>query len=300
MKNFFIKNTGILAGLALLVASCAEGDNVVDEIFDNETRGAILRTVNFETNEIPIGASDYTFEVDLEVQDQQNGTLVDAIEVYLGFVDNTFEDTENETDRIVREEVLYETLNASTFTTGEFGLPRTSFSVALPAMLSALNLEESDIFVTGGDQLRVRFELVLNDGRRYSFADNSGTLTGSFFSSPFLYTAVVVCPPLAPSAGTWTFDLQDSYGDGWNGASLDVTIDGEVTNITMADGSESTVTLDVPEGAQAISIIFNSGDWDEEITYQVTSSTGTTILDLAPDHTAGVELLDYCNTSLDL
>lgn len=287
--------TLFVAGLATI--ACEEGDTVFDQIVNNETRGAILRTVNFTTNEIPIGSTDYTFNVDLEVQDQNNGQNVSAIEVFLSFEDNTI--LAGAAD-LSKDEVLVESLPASSFTIGEFGLPRLSYSIGLPAMLSALNLTTTDIFVTGGDKFNVRFELVLADGRRYTNTNNSGTLTGSFFRSPFLYSTIVVCPPLAPSAGTWTIAMQDSYGDGWNGASVDITIDGTVNEFLIPDGSELIETLEVPAGASSISIIFNSGDWDSEITFQITSSTGTTILDLGPEPTPGVELIDYCNTALDL
>ncbi len=236
---------------------------------------------------------DYSFDIEMEIQDQENGTLVDAIEVFIGFRDNTVEDGDPDLDV---DESLVETLSSSSFTTGEFGLPRVNYSIGLAEMLSAVGLQASDIFVTGGDQFTVRFELVLSDGRRFSNDDNSGTITGSYFSSPFLYVPIVVCPPQAPSVGTWTIAMQDSYGDGWNGASIDITIDGEVFNFLVddAEATDSSETLEVADGAEAISIIFNSGDWDSEITFQITSANGNTILDLGPEPSAGVELLDFC------
>lgn len=296
---------GFFIGTVLLLTACADADQVFDEIRSNETRGAVLRTVNFDTNEIPVGSSDYVFEVEVEVQDQENGTLVQAIEVFLSFNDNTVEAGDSD---LSGAEVMVATLDASTFSVGEFGLPRTSYSITLPEMLSIFGLSSSDIFVTGGDTFDVRFELVLNDGRRYTNTDNSGTLTGAFFNSPFLYSTIVVCPPLAPSPGIWTINMTDAFGDGWNGASFDITIDGEVFNIALEDGAEATETIDVQEGASAISIVFNSGDWDPEIGATIVSSTGTTIVEFIPDpaqgqdqiHPNGVELLDYCDLTLDL
>lgn len=293
-----------LTAVSFAFIGCEDGDKVFDDIRSNETRGAVLRTVTFNTNEIPIGASDYMFEVELEVQDQANGANSAQVEVYLSFVDNTIEAGDPD---LSKAEAFVETLDVSSFSTGEFGLPRTTYSLSLPTMLSTLGLSEADIFVTGGDTFSVRFELVLNDGRRYTNTDNSGTLTGSFFSSPFLYTTIVVCPPLAPSPGTWTINMTDAYGDGWNGASFDITIDGTVFNFAL-EGSAATETLEVPDGASAISIIFNSGDWDPEIGATIVSSTGTTIVEFIADpsqgqdqiHPNGVELIDYCDLSLDL
>ena len=186
MKKF--NYISILAGITLLFAACEDGDQVFDEITDNETRGAVLRTVNINSNELPIGVADANFDVDLEVQDQENGTLVEDVEVYIGFNDNT----EQIGPGTNVTEVLFTTINKSTFTIGEFGLPRFNYSVTLPELLSFVGRNGDDI--TGGDQFTVRFELILNDGRRYSAADNSGTLTQTFFSSPFLYTPTVICP----------------------------------------------------------------------------------------------------------
>lgn len=188
MKKFlkYFLGLGALATV-VLATGCEDGGQVVDDIVSQEQRGAILRTVSLNSNELPIGNADGNFSVDLEVQDKENGNLVQDVEVYVGFRDNT-EDVGPGTDV---DDVLVETINNSTFIVGEFGLPRFSYSITLPELLSIVGRSEADI--TGGDQFTIRFELVLVDGRRFSFADNSGTITGSFFSSPFLYTPNVTC-----------------------------------------------------------------------------------------------------------
>lgn len=288
-----------MALLMIGLIGCEDGNEIFDQIQSNVVRGAVLRTVSYpdSAQEIPIGNSDYMFEVTIEEQDQQGGDLLASVDVFVGFRDNTVEPGAEDLDKA---EVLFGNIPASSFSAGEFGLPRASFSASLSELLAAVGLQEADIFQTGGDQFTIRFELVLTDGRRYSNNDNSGTITGSFFSSPFLYVPVVVCPPQAPTPGTWMIEMQDSYGDGWNGASLDITIDGETTSFLIADGSSASETLEVADGAGAIGITFNSGDWDSEITFQVISANGNTILDLGPEPPAGVELLDYCNTNLGL
>lgn len=204
MKKFarlLIRTT--LAGALLMLAACEDGDKVFDEIQANVQRGAVLRTVNLISNDLPIGDPSGNFSVELEVQDQENGELVQAVEVYVGFRDNT-EEVGPGTDVA---ESLFDTVDSSIFTIGEFGLPRFTYTVLLPDMLSFVGRSESDI--TGGDQFTIRFELVLTDGRRFSFADNSGTLTGSFFSSPFLYTPTVICPLFADFSGTYDLALNN-------------------------------------------------------------------------------------------
>ena len=282
-----------LAGAALLFTACSEGDKVIDDIFDSETRGAVLRTVEILSDEIPIGQTDSSFGVVLEVQDQEGGTLVEFVEVYLGFRDNTVEAGGTDLDR---DQSLIETIDSSTFTVGEFGYPRFTYEITLPEMLSALGLGDTD--VDGGDQFEIRFELVLTDGRTYSFDDNTGTLTGSFFSSPFLYTPTVVCPPTPPTPGDWTFVMADAYGDGWNGAALLLSIDGEVTEVFVADGFDDTQTVTIPEGTEVVSLKFRSGDYDSEISFTVTAATGAVMYEVAEPYSvtipADVEFINYC------
>lgn len=215
-----------LALTALIFSSCDEGDAVVDDVTANTSRGAILRTVNLISNELPIGKADANFSVDLEVQSEQNGELIESIEVYLGFRDNTVAAGGTDLDKA---EQLVRTIPKSDFTIGEFGLPRTSYSITLAEMLAALGVAEADL--DGGDQFSVRFELVLNDGRRFSFAQNSGTLTGSYFSSPFLYTPTVICEvPADKFVGTYllTTDASTPSPAGgsatWTNGGVEVTL----------------------------------------------------------------------------
>jgi hypothetical protein len=190
MKNWFKYISTLFAGAALLATSCEDPDVVVDEVTAGTERGAILRTISIDQNEVIFDLDnsvlvDGGFSTTVEVQDSEGGDLLSEIEVYGGFRDNTSGGADN------RAEVLLETIPASAGVTGEFGLPRFTYSIGFEELQAALDLPGDAFF--GGDQFTVRFELVLTDGRRYSFADNTGTITGSFFSSPFLYTANVVC-----------------------------------------------------------------------------------------------------------
>ena len=294
----------VLAGSAVLfAAACTESDLPIDTITDNESRGAVLRTVDILESEILFDVATSTlvggnFTVILEAQDQQNGALLSEVEVYFGFRDNTDEaGADND-----RDEILVETIAASAFEPGPFDLPRYQYSTTADAIQSALNLPGSEIF--GGDQFLIRFEMVLTDGRRYSFANNTGTLTGAFFNARFLHTADIVCAPSVPTAGTWEVSTTDTFGDGWNGASLDVSIDGGPVNsiANIDDGvrpfasSTQEFTFDVPVGAQTISIVFVSGDFDEEILYSVTSANGTVVAE-GEEPNAG-EVLDFCPDNL--
>ncbi len=292
-----------VASALVLLASCAEADKPIDGIFSGVERGAVLRTVDILESEILFDVATSTlaggnFTVILEAQDEEGGALLSEVEVYFGFRDNTDEaGADND-----RDEILVETIPASAFAPGPFDLPRYQYTTTADAIQSAISLPGDEIF--GGDQFTVRFEMVLTDGRRYSFANNTGTLTGAFFNARFLHTADIVCAPSVPTAGTWTVNTTDTFGDGWNGASLDVSIDGGPVNsiANVDDGtrpfgsSTQEFTFEVPTGAQTISIVFVSGDFDEEILYTITSANGNVVAEGEEPNTG--EQLDFCPDNL--
>ena len=187
MKRIYILVI-VALGLVVSISSCDDGDAVIDDVFDNTTRGAILRTVNVSPDTLIVGDQNANFSVDLEMQDIEGGDLVENIEVFLAF-DDAMAGAGGEMDKA---EVQVTTLEKASFTTGPFGLPRTSYSITLPEMAAAVAIDEANI--APGDTFTIRFELVLTDGRRFSQADNSGTITGSFFNSPFQYALEIVAP----------------------------------------------------------------------------------------------------------
>ena len=75
------------------------------------------------------------------------------------------------------------------------------------------------------------------------------------------------------------FELSDSYGDGWNGASLSVTFnDGTPQQtLTMSSGSSATYTIEVNIGVH-VTLIWNYGSWwDSECSFTVSYEGGDQI-----------------------
>ena len=100
------------------------------------------------------------------------------------------------------------------------------------------------------------------------------TLLMSFFLTIFF----------AKSQCDYYIVMQDAYGDGWNGASIDMSINGVVmTSFTVStaaatadSASYSTYTGDNVE------FYFNSGTWDTEITFQITAPDGSSVGSYGP------------------
>ena len=85
------------------------------------------------------------------------------------------------------------------------------------------------------------------------------------------------------------FDLTDSYGDGWNGASLTVRFDDSspAQNLTVPSGSSSaSYTIEVGNGVR-VTLSWSSGSWDSECSFTVKYEDGTQIYQVS-NPSAGV------------
>jgi hypothetical protein len=77
----------------------------------------------------------------------------------------------------------------------------------------------------------------------------------------------------------YTLNLEDSYGDGWNGASIAVAQNGVVVvnNITVPSGqSQHTATVSLC-GDVPTQLIWNSGSYDSECSFELLGPDGTVV-----------------------
>ncbi len=162
MKNIF-KIVALGAVLVFSATSCEkDANNVIDQVVDGVTNGAVLRTIMIVSNEIPLFDSTASFEVIIEEQDAQEGGLLESVDVYLTFVDGSPD--EGDSSAANTDEVFIRNIPASEFSPGPFGLPRTTYVITVNEMLAAVGLgdvgssEEEAIF--GGDTFTTRMSLV--------------------------------------------------------------------------------------------------------------------------------------------
>lgn len=287
MKTFLNK----IAILAVLVfsAGCSDTDTFVDEVFETTTRGTVLKTIDTDLD-FEVGEEN-VISVSAEVIDQR-GQDLEKIDAYLSFTDNR---DSSDPDNISRDEELFETFTAEELdNSGEY--PVLNFSFTGDEFDSFFGIDETQY--DQGGRIRIRFALVMNDGRVFS-SDNLNNVVsgGAFYRSPFQYSMSLICAPAPPAVGTWTVELQDSFGDGWNGGEVVVDVDGNETRLTIDDGAAATETFEVPSGSEVLSITYSSGDWDGEVTFQVITPDGTEIVDAGTSPPVALELLDYCSLS---
>lgn len=93
-------------------------------------------------------------------------------------------------------------------------------------------------------------------------------------------------PPLtADTAGTYTVNLYDTYGDGWQGGSLDVLVNGIVVleGITIADGYGPEAYTFTANVGDEICTVFTAGYFPSENRYEVLDPNSVVIATDGPD-----------------
>jgi len=187
MKNIK-KAYSLFVLLALGLFSCQESDNIIDGVLDDFTNGAVLRTIS-ETNTTLTVGTGTVYSLVVEEQDKEEGALLESVDVYVRFNDNTVLGANSAsgagTDESfpATDDVLLRNVAASEFAPGPFGLPRTTITITEADLAAVLPTGNFDSL----DTVTVRLSLNLTDGRVFSDYNAGGIITGGFFSSPFLY-----------------------------------------------------------------------------------------------------------------
>jgi hypothetical protein len=285
MKKLFI-----YISLIALVVSCSKEyssdeyggyEMMTDYMLSNYTQGAALRQISKvgEYQAASPGTSNMAWV--MEPHDVESGALTQNVEMYIAY-NGSF------SGRASTSEILLRTFNRSDMYDGPVGLPRFETSLSLAEALAAMGLSEFG----GGDIVEVRFQLNLTNGESYSRSSVTGSLTGSYFRSPFSYPLIIGCEQpaaeIAAQAGTYTIIGTDSYGDGWStGESLTITVDGVVTRFgsyvpasgwdstvantgnEFSDGDDYTWTFTIKPGAQKMTIAWETGYYDDEVGFSI-------------------------------
>lgn len=263
--------------------ACAPDDNVAIELEDGLESGIVVRTLSLTGTTFDFfDVAGSELAVDFEIQTPE-GDVVEEVQIFLDFQDNTFFDSEFNTNGTTAvEETLIQTITASELTSGRFGFPSGSFSFGYQDLLNALGLQNNLDTVFNSDQFVVRMAVSLADGRVFTNdGTNSPSLEDGFFLSPFRYFPTIVCPVVI--TGDITIEFEDTFGDGWNGASIDIVSDGEASSFTLDDGSAGSVNVTIPAGVQNQSISFSGGSFDEEVGYVITRvSDGRVLASFSP------------------
>lgn len=91
-------------------------------------------------------------------------------------------------------------------------------------------------------------------------------------------------------------DMHDTYGDGWNGASLTLAFNDGTPNqsLTFTSGSDKTYELEINSGTQ-VTVTFVSGSWNAECSFEIYYEGGEIIYQSSGTPIAGVVTTFICS-----
>lgn len=228
MKKLFNLCIVTIASFALL-NSCSSDDRVIDSVLSGVTNGAVLRGDNDTLeNTMILDIEPARFFVELEEQDNQDGALLESVDVYVTFEDNS--ELAGDSSPATTDEVFVSNIPASEFSPGEFGLPVTQLELPLSQLLSLVNLT-SDQQIYVNDTFTIRLVLKLTDGREFTVDNTASVLTGGFFNSPFRYVFTVTGGMDLLFTNEGTNEINLGAGAVNEGYSADVSVSEEVEGL---------------------------------------------------------------------
>ena len=125
---------------------------------------------------------------------------------------------------------------------------------------------ELDWTSTGSWPGEISWTIDDGEGTQISSGNTSNTNGGTAF-----------CPP--PTPCSHTFNMADSYGDGWNGATVNIIVNGAIAleGATITGGSSGSETFEAATGDTIELDWTNTGSWPSEISWTITDGGGTQI-----------------------
>lgn len=184
------------------VISCSDDTTTNLLIDDTISSGGFIRTLQFTNSDLILNDTNSTFSVDIEIQDEQQGALLDNVEVYARFKDHNPDNGDQSSS-----EVFVKRVEETVFTTGANNLPTTTLELTYAELIESTQILNENIQCK--DQFLVRLVLNLTDGRSFSINDGASSSVIAFdtiFSSPFCYTLNIVTPIAADRfVGTYQY-----------------------------------------------------------------------------------------------
>jgi hypothetical protein len=109
----------------------------------------------------------------------------------------------------------------------------------------------------------------------FEIADATGSVvTGGDFGNTIDYTI----PDSSVPQASFTLNMLDNWGDGWNGNAITILADGVpvIENATLGDGSSGTETFSAPEGA-VLTASWTTGSFTSEVSFELIDASGAIV-----------------------
>ena len=121
----------------------------------------------------------------------------------------------------------------------------------------------------------------------------------NFFFFGLVFTFLMQANFCEAQCCTYTLSMHDSYGDGWNGATLEVLINNVSVGTYSATNSGSNATISVCNG-DSLSLAYTAGTYENENRYELQDSSWNTVFRDGPTPATGLVFssVGNCNTPL--
>ena len=144
---------------------------------------------------------------------------------------------------------------------------------------AAPNEAQSATFsVNEGDVITSAWTSGSYDGETaYTITDSDENVFASVEDGNDMTEFTVTCP--APPPCLYSLVMIDSYGDGWNGASMNVLVDGNIVleGATFSSGYSSSVSFEVSVGSIVTTLWVADGSYPSETSYTINDATGNIV-----------------------
>lgn len=167
--------------------SCAQSDNAIDQVLDNLTTGAALRTITIKNLVVDTSDLSRPITLTLEYQNGADPTGLESVNLFITFEDRTLENGNSS-----RPKQLFRTLEIEDFTAGPNGFLRTEIVISTDALFTAFSLDSTLISCT--DKFVLDLDLNQTNGQTFNNGNTSLPIVGlgSAIDSPFSYDIYVV------------------------------------------------------------------------------------------------------------
>ena len=168
-----MKNKYILLFLIGSLFSCDSDEKSIEVVLEEVERGAVVRTLDINNVDFNVNDLQSTFTINVEEMDVEDGGLLEEVEIFVQFKDNTPSNGDNSVAA-----ALMETIPASEWITGSNNLPTTSLVYTFEELLATTGLTAIDVAVK--DQFLISLNLNLTDGRVFNASNASSIITVSY------------------------------------------------------------------------------------------------------------------------
>ena len=124
--------------------------------------------------------------------------------------------------------------------------------------------------------------------------DTDFSVTHTFESSVNIHSVTASAVVVVSDGCDLTINMEDTYGDGWNGNYLDVYVNGELSQggLTIDDGDSATATVSASYGDTVLFDMVAAGSYIGETQFNVTDADGNTVASAADGDDATFECVD--------